>query len=130
MEFKTVPTNGSIDNWLGITGTTDVNETFTLTMKAGNDFTSDGNDFTAPGPEWTTTAAGTAGFQFQYNSGTKMGVAPRGNSTKFNNGELLWFEVSDLEEGNYIEWEGYSMQDNNADCGSMFTSATTLRLTR
>lgn len=78
--------------------------TFTLTAQAGYAF-----DKTLGSETWNADAyASNSELRFDHNTNPR-GLAPRGASVRFSPNEILWFEVSGLDSGKTLEWNGYEL---------------------
>ena len=98
-ESNTVSGTGLIEAH-ALSGTSTVDDEFTLNVKAGYDFDS-------AAPTWDTTApTNGTNSKIHYESN---GMAPGGGTDMFADGEILWFTVSGLEEGNSLNLSSFTL---------------------
>jgi len=98
-ESNTVSGNGLIEAH-ALSGTSTVNDEFKLDVKAGYDFDRDA-------PTWDTTApTNGTNSKVHYDSD---GMAPGGGTDNFADGEILWFAVSGLDEGNSLNLSSFTL---------------------
>ena len=98
-ESNTVSGTGLIEAH-ALSGTSTVDDVFKLNVKAGYDFDRDA-------PTWDTTApTNGTNSKIHYESN---GMAPGGGTDMFADGEILWFTVSGLEEGNSLNLSSFTL---------------------
>ena len=95
----TLVDSGGLSAGASLSGTSTVNDEFTLDVSSGYAF--DRGD-----PKWDTTAHATAN-KLRY---TSDGLAPFGDSKNtFSKGEILFFTVSGLDAGNSLNLSSYTI---------------------
>ena len=116
-ESNTVSGTGLIEAH-ALSGTSTVDDVFTLGVKAGY-------DFVKGAATWDTTApTNGTNTKVHYDSD---GIAPGGGTDNFAKGEILWFAVSGLETGNSLNLSSYTISGNlpkNVDFYYEHTSGT------
>lgn len=107
----------AVNDWLGLSGSATVSDSFQLVAQAGFGFSSANPSWNAS--EYSTSSASV--LRWRVNSGSGDGVSPLGGGEKFSQSEILWFEVKGLEAGSAVSLESYTLLDNNAGRLDIYT---------
>jgi hypothetical protein len=96
---------GDLTNATALSGTSTVNDEFTLAVNIG--FAFDRTNFA-----WDTTPSTGTDNNIKYND-NGQGIAPDGDTGKFATGEILFFTVSGLDAGNSLKLSSYTISRRN-----------------